>query len=66
MTRYSRIKAKRKITQAIGNMEVAQNHLRDFLAMGYQDRQEFLDPVMVSVMGLDELVKLLTRLEEKI
>lgn len=66
MTAATRAKAKRKINQAIANMEVARRHLEDFRSMGYIQYETVDDAIMASQMGIDEVQKLLKRTVERI
>lgn len=66
MASYTRVKAKRKINQAVANLEVGRRHLEDFRALGYCKLETIDDAVMSAELGIDEVQKLLKRTVERI
>lgn len=66
MTRYNRVKSRRKVSQAISNMETARGHLTDFLAMGWSGYESINNAVMGVMVVIDEAQKALKRVDNEI
>jgi hypothetical protein len=57
---------KQELDRVYGNIEWSLKHLRQFLDLGYKDRDEFSKPISVIANGLIEVQEAIKRMNDTI